>query len=96
MDYKDSYIPQHLDVPTRYVFLTSDELAFAVMPVAISIFFNAIFIGLIVAGIAVWGIRKVKQGTSLSRIYDRAYWLLPARLFQFKDTPGSELRELAG
>lgn len=96
MDYKDSYIPQHLDVPTRYVFLTSDELVFAVVPMAISIFFNAIIIGICAGGLAVWGIRKVKQGTSLSRIYDRAYWLLPARLFQFKDTPGSDLRELAG
>jgi conjugal transfer pilus assembly protein TraL len=96
VDYKDSYIPQHLDVPTRYVFFTSDELVFAVVPVAISIFFNAIILGLIAAGVAVWAIRKVKQGTSLSRIYDRAYWLLPARLFQFKDTPGSDLRDLAG
>ncbi len=96
MDFKDSYIPQHLDVPTRYVFFTSDELAILVVPLAIGIFLNLFIGGIAVGAVAVAALRKLKQGTSLSQIYDRAYWLLPSRLFNFKDTPSSDIRELAG
>ncbi|MGE7199764.1 type IV conjugative transfer system protein TraL [Brevundimonas naejangsanensis] len=96
MDVKDTYIPQHLDLPTRYVFFTIDELMAIVVPTFIGIMMNSFLGGLIGGGIAWMALRRVKQGTSLSRIYDRAYWLLPSSLFNFKDMPGSDLREMAG
>lgn len=96
MDHKDYYIPQHLDIPTRYAFFTMDELLVIIVPMAFGIFINQFVGSLILGGILLVILRKVKQGTSISQIYDRAYWLLPAKVFNFKDTPGSELRDLAG
>lgn len=96
MDFKDTYIPQYLDVPTRYVFFTTDELGIAILPVAAGLMINQFLGGMIFSLVAVALVRKIKQGTSVSQIYDRAYWLLPSRLFNFKDTPSSDLREMAG
>lgn len=96
MDFKDTYIPQHLDVPTRYMFFTSDELAVCFFPLAAGTILFNFLVGGIGALVSLFVLRKLKKGTSLSEIMDRLYWLMPGEFFRLKDTPPSYLRELAG
>ncbi|WP_438853093.1 type IV conjugative transfer system protein TraL [Brevundimonas nasdae] len=93
---KDSYIPQHLDAPERYLVFTADELMAVVGPLLVCILVSNFAVGLVVAAACLWSLRKFKQGSSLSRIKWAAYWLLPADVFRLKATPPSHLRELAG
>ena len=65
---KDTYIPQHLDAPERYLVFTPDELAVVVAPLLICILVFNFLVGLIVAGTCLWALRKFKQGSSLSRL----------------------------
>ena len=93
---KDTYIPQHLDAPERYLVFTPDELAVVVAPLLICILVFNFLVGLVVAGTCLWALRKFKQGSSLSRLKWATYWLLPSDVFRLKATPPSHLRELAG
>ena len=93
---KDTYIPQHLDAPERYLVFTPDELAVVVAPLLICILVFNFLVGLVVAGTCLWALRKFKQGSSLSRLKWAAYWLLPSDVFRLKATTPSHLRELAG
>ena len=93
---KDSYIPQHLDEPERYLVFTPDELVILVLPIAILTIVANFLIGLVVGMAGVWLLRKVKKGAGLSRLLWMAYWLLPSDAFGLKATPPSHLRELAG
>lgn len=93
---KDSYIPQHLDAPERYLVFTADELITVVAPLLVCILVFNFLVGLLVAGTCLLALRKFKQGSSLSRIKWAAYWLLPPDVLRLKATPPSHLRELAG
>ena len=93
---KDSYIPQYLDVPERYIFFTADEALVVVLPLVLLTSFSNFPIGLLGAGMALFLLRKVKQGGPLSRLLWRAYWLLPEGLLRLRATPPSHLRQLAG
>lgn len=93
---KDTYIPQHLDAPERYLVFTPDELIAVVAPLLICILVFNFLVGILVAGASLWALRKFKQGYSLSRLYWMAYWLLPSDVLRLKATPPSHLREFAG
>lgn len=93
---RDTYIPQYLDEPERYLLFTPDELMAVVMPLAILTLLVNFLAGLAVAAFAFWALRKFKQGGALHRVVWRAYWILPSELFRLKATPPSHLRCLAG
>jgi conjugal transfer pilus assembly protein TraL len=96
MNLKDTYIPQYLDAPERYLFFTGDELIAVVAPLLICILVANFLVGLVVASACLWALRKFKQGSSLSRIKRAIYWALPSDTLRLKATPPSYLRELAG
>jgi conjugal transfer pilus assembly protein TraL len=96
MNLKDTYIPQSLDAPERYLVFTGDELIAVVAPLLICILVANFLVGLVVASACLWGLRKFKQGSSLGRITRAAYWILPGDVLRLKATPPSHLRELAG
>ena len=93
---KDSYIPQHLDEPERYLVFTPDELAVLALPLGILTIVANFLVGLIVGMAGVWLLRKIKKGAGLNGLLWMAYWLLPSEIFRLKATPPSHLRELAG
>lgn len=93
---KESYIPQYLDEPERFLIFTPDELIAVVVPLAICTVVLNFAYGLVIAGIIFWCLRKVKQGGGLQRLLWIGYWLLPADVTQLKATPPSHLREMAG
>ena len=93
---KDTYIPQYLDVPERYIFFTADEALVVVVPVVLLTVFVNFLVGLAGASLALFVLRKFKQGGSLSRLLWRAYWLLPEGIVPLRSTPPSYMRQLAG
>lgn len=96
MELENTYIPQHLDVPERFLVFTADEAIAFVIPLLIGIIVFNFLIGLIAAGIVVTAIRRFKQGASLARIYHALYWLCPPDIVRMKATPPSAVREMAG
>ena len=93
---QDSYVPQSLDVPERYLIFTADELMVVVAPLLVCIILFNFLVGLVVAALALWILRQFKRGGSLNRLKWRAYWILPSDAFRLKATPPSYLREMAG
>lgn len=93
---QDSYIPQSLDVPERYLIFTADELIVVAVPLLICIIVFNFLIGLLASGTILWVLRQFKRGGSLNRLKWRAYWILPSDAFRLKATPPSYLREMAG
>jgi len=93
---RETYIPQYLDEPERYLVFTPDELVAVVFPLAIGTMAANFLWGLLAAGLAFWSLRKFKQGGALHRVLWRAFWVLPSDLFRLKATPPSHLRFLAG
>lgn len=93
---RDSYIPQNLDQPERYIIFTLDELLTAVGAIVTCTVLENFAVGLLMAAVLIWTIRKVKQGSSLQRVLWALYWLLPPNAFPLKATPPSYLRQFAG
>lgn len=93
---QDSYIPQSLDVPERYLIFTADELIAVVVPLLVCIILSNFLIGLLASGTILWVLRQFKRGGSLNRLKWGAYWILPSDAFRLKATPPSYLREMAG
>lgn len=93
---RESYIPQYLDEPERYIIFTPDELFIVAGSLLLCTVIANFAIGLGLAAFGFWAIRKFKKGSSLHRMKWAAYWLLPADLLRLKATPPSYLRHLAG
>lgn len=93
---QDSYVPQSLDVPERYLIFTADEMIAVVVPLLICIILFNFLIGLLASGTILWILRQFKRGGSLNRLKWGAYWILPSDAFRLKATPPSYLREMAG
>lgn len=93
---KNTYIPQYLLEPTRYIFFTADEFAAILLPTAIVGIFGSILGGMAAGAASLWCLRKLKSGGPLSRVIWRMYWLFPPNVSRTKATPPSHLRYLAG
>jgi len=93
---QDSYVPQSLDVPERYLIFTADELIAVVVPLLTCIIIFNFLVGLLASGTLLWVLRQFKRGGSLNRLKWGAYWILPSDAFRLKATPPSYLREMAG
>ena len=93
---RESYIPQHLDVPERIIVFTPDELIVVIIPLGVMTIILNFVVGLAAAAAAFWALRKIKQGGPLSRLVWRVYWVLPEGPLRLRATPPSHLRQLAG
>ena len=93
---RDTYIPQFLDEPERFLIFTPDELVAVVAPLALCTVFINFAIGLVMAVAAFAGLRKLKRGGGLHRLLWRLYWHLPADVLRLRASPPTHLRELAG
>ncbi len=93
---RDSYIPQYLDVPERFIVFTPDEMIIVIAPLGIVTVFVNFLVALLAATACFYALRKFKQGGPLTRVLWRAYWLLPSDYLGLKATPPSYLRQLAG
>ncbi|WP_062095430.1 MULTISPECIES: type IV conjugative transfer system protein TraL [unclassified Caulobacter] len=93
---KETYIPQYLDEPERFLIFTPDELIAVVIPLAICTVVLNFAYGLGLSAIIFIALRKMKQGGGLQRLLWIGYWLLPADVTRLKATPPSHLREMAG
>ncbi len=93
----DKYqIPQRLDDPELIGLWTIDEFLAMVVPFAWGILSRHIFIGILIAGVAWFGLRKAKSGRASSWLLHAAYWYLPGSFVRLKLTPPSHCRLLAG
>lgn len=89
-------IPQHLDEPERYFIFTPDELVVVVAPLVVLTIVSNFLVGLIVAALGFWVLRRLKKGGNLNRLLWEAFWLLPSSTFGLKKTPPSDQRLLVG
>lgn len=96
MSDQDTYIPQYLDEPERFLVFTPDELIGVVVPLAIGTIVANFAYGLVGGLLVFFGLRKLKQGGGLNRLLWIGYWHLPADVTRLKATPPSHLREMAG
>jgi len=93
---RDTYVPQYLDEPERFLVFTADELVAVVGPLAICTVLLNFAVGLAISGCAFVALRKLKQGGGLHRLLWILYWHAPADVLRLKGAPPSHLRELAG
>jgi conjugal transfer pilus assembly protein TraL len=90
----DKYtIPQHLDEPFKLILWTIDELCALLLPFLILMFcFNSPILGLIIGGVLLSILKKLKGEQGHFFLHHVLYWYLPSFL-AFKKTPPSHLRE---
>lgn len=93
---RETYIPQYLDEPERFLIFTPDELVAVVAPLALCTVLLNFAVGLVCALAAFFGLRKLKQGGGLHRLLWTLYWHAPTDVLRLKGSPPSHLRELAG
>ena len=93
----DKYqIPRYLDDPFRVVFWTLDELVVFGIPFVLLFFtFNSPLIAMVVATIAVLGMRKLKGDRGPHFLLHLVYWYLPP-ISRFKVVPPSHIRFILG
>jgi conjugal transfer pilus assembly protein TraL len=90
------YMPRHLDDPYQIAYFSIGEVVVFLIP-----FFSALLIcnsplyGLIIGGIFVALIKRLKGQEGHYFIYHMAYWYLP-QVIRFKSTPPSYIREMLG
>ena len=89
-------VPQRLDDPELIGLWTIDEFVAMVVPFAWGILSQHIFLGILLAFGAWFGLRKAKAGRASSWLLHAAYWYLPATFIKLKLTPPSHCRLLAG
>lgn len=90
------HIPQHLDEPFKLVLWTVDELLVLIVPVIFLMYlFNSPLIGLIIGGVLLVLLKKLKGEQGHFFIYNLMYWYLPS-MIRFKKTPPSHIREWIG
>lgn len=91
------YVPQHLDEPFKLILWTVDEFLLFMTPMLILMFFFSSPIwGMVLGGLLMTGIRKIKGEQGHYFIKNLCYWYLPSWVFQCRATPPSYLRELIG
>lgn len=90
------HIPQHLDEPFKLILWTVDELIALFLPFLILMLcFNSPITGLVVGGICLIVLKKLKGEQGHFFIHNLMYWYLPA-MIRFKKTPPSHIREWLG
>jgi conjugal transfer pilus assembly protein TraL len=93
----DRYIiPRTLDDPELIGLWTLDEFAGMIVPFTWGILAQHIIVGLALATLAWFSLRKAKAGRAGSWLRHAAYWHLPGSLLGLKATPPSHCRLLAG
>jgi conjugal transfer pilus assembly protein TraL len=89
-------VPKHLDDPELIGLWTLDEFLAMIVPFSWGILTQHIFIGIVLAMAAWFGLRKAKAGRASSWVLHAAYWYLPSGFMGLKLTPPSHCRLLAG
>lgn len=97
LDNNEKYsIPQYIDEPVKFIIWTVDEVLAFIVPVGLATaVFNQPLMGLLVASLLCFGLRKVKGEQGHYFMFHLMYWLLPDTK-QLKATPPSYVRELIG
>ncbi len=93
---RNTYIPNYLDEPERFIIFTPDEALCAVGPLGIVGALVNYPTGLATAIVLVFLLRKFKQGGSLARLLWAFYWLFPSEVLKLKATPPAQIRYFAG
>lgn len=89
-------MPQHLDEPFKIILWTIDELIALACPIVLFMFiFDKPLIGLVLGGMCLFGLKKIKGEQGHYFLYHMIYWYLP-NIFGLKKTPPSHIREWIG
>lgn len=93
----DKYtIPQHLDLPTKIIIWTIDEVILFLVPfLTLLLMFDSPISGLMLGGGLVLGLKKIKGEEGHHFVMHLAYWYLPP-VVSYKATPPSYIREILG
>lgn len=92
----DRYLlPRRLDDPELIGLWTIDEFLGLIIPFAWGILAQHILVGIFLAFIVWFALRKAKSGRAATHLLHAAYWYLPGS-FLLKATPPSHCRLLAG
>lgn len=89
-------IPRHLDDPELIGLWSVDEMVAMCVPFVWGVLAQHIVIGIGLAGIAWWLLRKAKGTQSSGWLIRAGYWYLPSSLLGLKATPPSFCRRLGG
>lgn len=90
------HIPQYLDEPFKFMLWTLDELMALFIPFLTLMFlFNSPITGLVIGGLLLFGLKKIKGEQGHFFIHNLMYWYLPS-LVRFKQTPPSYIRQWIG
>ncbi len=93
----DRYLlPRRLDDPELIGLWTIDEFLGLIIPFAWGILAQHILVGICLAFIAWFALRKAKSGRAATHLLHAAYWYLPGSFLGLKATPPSHCRLLAG
>jgi conjugal transfer pilus assembly protein TraL len=93
----DKYqIPRRLDDPELIGLWTLDEFIAMVVPFSWGILAQHLFLGVGLAAVGWFALRKAKAGHTTSWLLHLAYWHLPSSFTGMKRTPPSYCRLLAG
>lgn len=93
----DKYLlPRRLDDPELIGLWTIDEFLGLIIPFAWGILAQHILIGIFIAFIVWFALRKAKSGRAATHLLHAAYWYLPGSFLGLKATPPSHCRLLAG
>ena len=93
----DRYLlPRRLDDPELIGFWTIDEFLGLIIPFAWGILAQHIFVGIALAFVAWFALRKAKSGGASAQLLHAVYWYLPGSFLGLKATPPSYCRRLAG
>lgn len=90
------HIPQYLDEPERFFFLTSEEAAVVIAPVTLGIMFGHFMVGLVLAMVALYLYKKFVGRDGRSYLMYFKYWYLPASFSNLAYTPPSYKRFYQG
>ncbi|WP_422342861.1 type IV conjugative transfer system protein TraL [Parasphingorhabdus sp.] len=93
----DRYLlPRRLDDPELIGLWTIDEFLGLIIPFAWGILAQHILVGIFLAFIVWFALRKAKSGRAATHLLHAAYWYLPGSFLGLKATPPSHCRLLAG
>ena len=93
----DRYLlPRRLDDPELIGLWTIDEFLGLIIPFAWGILAQHILVGIFLAFIVWFALRKAKSGRTATHLLHAAYWCLPGSFLGLKATPPSHCRLLAG
>ena len=84
----DRYLlPRRLDDPELIGFWTIDEFLGLIIPFAWGILAQHIFVGIALAFVAWFALRKAKSGGASAQLLHAVYWYPPARSFAVSPAP---------